>query len=219
MNNMPSALRKQFLLHARKPVFQKRVEAALKTIKAFLEKARNPYIAVSGGKDSSVLLSLCRQIVPDLDAVHLDFHTAYPETLTLFKTYENLKCIDVGSRLEMLREEGMDSKSKKGKLRNFDVERIQAEGYDGYFYGLRASESAGRRKLLRTKGAYFQRKTVYGCASLSHTSHIMMCGLILLASICNITHSTIRCGNDLNTNSALPIMLSSKRQITVQSPT
>lgn len=158
MNNMPSALHKQFLLHARKPAFQKHVDVALKTIKAFLEKAQNPYIAVSGGKDSSVLLSLCRRIHPNLDAVHLDFHTAYPETLALFETYENLKFIDVGSRLEMLEAGGTADTSKKGKIRNFDVKRISAEGYDGYFYGLRAEESSKRRMLQKSRGNYFQRK-------------------------------------------------------------
>ena len=105
------------------------------------------------------MLSICRQVSPNLDAVHLDFHTAYPETLALFETYENLKFIDVGNRLEMLEEEGMNSKSKKGKIRNFDFNRIQSAGYDGYFYGLRADESSKRRKLRSIRGHYFQIKS------------------------------------------------------------
>ena len=155
---MPRQHRKRFLLHSRKPVFQNRIHASLAVITEFLQTAQNPYIAVSGGKDSSVLLHLCRQIRPELDAVHLDFRTAFPETLALFETYENLKFISVGDRLQMLETGGMHDTSEMGKLRNFTPERIRKHGYDGFFYGLRIEESAKRRKHYATRGFCFQRK-------------------------------------------------------------
>lgn len=99
---MPQPLRKRFLLHAKKPQFHRRIDAARHTIKAFLETVRNPYIAVSGGKDSSVLLHLCRQVSPDLDAINICFHTHYPETLEYLKTYDNLHFYDAGDRLKGL---------------------------------------------------------------------------------------------------------------------
>ena len=172
MKNMPSALRKRFLLHARKPQYQRRIDKALETIEDFLSHAHNPYIAVSGGKDSSVLLALCRQVRPNLDAVHLDTHCAYPETLALFETYENLKFIDVGDRFEMLEKGGMEYKEKQGKLRNFDANWTREAGYDGYFYGLRAEESSKRRKHLGMRGTFFQKKDgLWVCQSISHFSY------------------------------------------------
>ena len=156
---MSSAQRKLFWLHAQKPIFKRSVSEALAIVETFLTHAQNPYIAVSGGKDSSVMLSLCRKIDPNLDAVHLDFHTAFPETLALFDTYQNLKFVDVGDRLEMLAEGGMHDNSDKGKIRNFNAKRIRAAGYDGWFYGLRAEENPKKRgRLLRVRGDFFQNK-------------------------------------------------------------
>ena len=158
IDNMPRPQKKRFILHSRKPAFEKKIQSALDIVDRFLQTAENPYIAVSGGKDSSVLLHLCRSIRPSLDAVHLDTHCAYPETLALFETYDNLKFVDVGDRFVMLEKGGMHYREKQGKLRNFDAERIQGMGYDGFFYGLRVEESAKRRKHFGTRGYAFQRK-------------------------------------------------------------
>ena len=169
---MPSAQRKLFLLHAQKPVFKKRVSAALEIIEAFLRVSDNPYIAVSGGKDSSVLLALCREIEPRLDAVHLDTHCAYPETLAIFETYKNLKFVDVGDRFEMLEKGGMGYTEKQGKLRNFDADWTRRLGYDGYFYGLRVEESSKRRKHFGLRGAFFQKKDgIWVCQPLAYFAY------------------------------------------------
>ena len=172
MNNMPSALRKRFLLHARKPQYQRQVDRALEIIREFLTHTDNPYIAVSGGKDSSVLLSLCRCARKSLDAVHLDFHTAYPETIELFDTYENLHFHSVGNRLEMLKQGGMTDTSDIGKIRNFDTQRLRKVGYDGYFYGLRADENPKKRgALLKYKGHIFQKQGVWVCQPIAKFSY------------------------------------------------
>ena len=171
---MPRPLRKQFILHARKPQFQRRVTQALDVICAFLAIPQTPYIAVSGGKDSSVMLHLCRYIQPDLDAINIIFHTHYPETLEYLKTYDNLKCYDAGDRLKMLEQVGIDdSKATFGKIRNFDGDTVRSHGYDGFFYGLRAEESSKRRKLLGVRGQIFYRKTddLWVCQPLAHFSY------------------------------------------------
>lgn len=60
----------------------------------------------------------------------------------------------------MLKETGVDdSKATFGKIRNFDGKTVKAQGYDGFFYGLRAAESRKRRKLLGVRGEIFYRKT------------------------------------------------------------
>ena len=168
MTKMPIPLKKQFLLHAKKNVFLHRVKHAKRVVREFLQHTDNPYISVSGGKDSSVLLHLVREFKPELDAVHLNFHTAYPETLDIFQTYQNLKFVDVGNRLEMLADGGMDDNSKNGKLRNFDPDRIRGMEYDGFFYGLRREESAVRRKHFGTRGFSLKNKAgIWVCQPLA----------------------------------------------------
>lgn len=159
---MPKAIRKLFLLHAQKPIFKKRVDVALQTIEKFLEKTENPYISVSGGKDSSVLLSLCRRVRPCLDAIYLEMHATYPQSNELLDTYENLTRIVVADRLTQLGKVGM--RGKKGKMSD-DLARCQKADpsllskYDGHFYGLRADESVARRRLYLSRGDIFFRKS------------------------------------------------------------
>ena len=185
IDSMPRQQKKRFILHSKTPAFKKKIQRTLTIIEDFLDIAENPYIAVSGGKDSSVLLHLCRRIRPSLDAVHLDFHTAFPETLALFETYENLKFVSVGSRLEMLAEGGMHDTSDKGKLRNFTPERIRAEGYDGWFYGLRREENPKKRgKHLQVHGDFFQKKDgLHVCQPIARLQYIDVWAYIVVNEI------------------------------------
>lgn len=149
---MPTALHKQFRLHARKINYHSRVQTALKTIETHLAHSHTPYIAVSGGKDSTVLLALCRHVNPKLDAVHLDMNAAYPETDALLATYSNLHRIAVMDKLAGFKSKGIRDRSTS----HFNNDWMRDYPYDGYFYGLRAEEAAGRRKLLQMKGKSFQ---------------------------------------------------------------
>ena len=51
------------------------------------------YVSFSGGKDSTVLLDMARQIYPELWAVHVDTGLEYPEIKRFVKRYENVKII------------------------------------------------------------------------------------------------------------------------------
>ena len=181
---MPSAHRKRFLLHARKPHYQKRVAVALETIRRFLECAENPYISVSGGKDSSVLLSLCRRVQADLNAVYLEMSGTYPESAELLSTYTNLKRVVVADWLKDLEAVGM--RGKKARVSDALAERQQEDPsllceYDGHFYGLRAEESTGRRKLTGVRGQIFFRKAdaFWVCQPLSNFSYEDIWGYIV----------------------------------------
>lgn len=48
-------------------------------IEAFQHWGGNAYISFSGGKDSTVLLNIARQIYPDIKAVYVDTGLEYPE--------------------------------------------------------------------------------------------------------------------------------------------
>ena len=48
------------------------------------------YVSFSGGKDSTVLLKLVREIYPDVEAVFMDTGLEYPEIIKFVKTKENV---------------------------------------------------------------------------------------------------------------------------------
>lgn len=71
-----------------------KVRFSLKRIRAFLdsmeEQELSAYVAFSGGKDSTVLLDLCRQVDPEIPAVFSDTGLEYPEIRDFVKTIDNV---------------------------------------------------------------------------------------------------------------------------------
>lgn len=51
------------------------------------------YVSFSGGKDSTVLLHIARQIYPDIKAVFVDTGLEYPEIREFVKTFDNVDWI------------------------------------------------------------------------------------------------------------------------------
>lgn len=51
------------------------------------------YIAFSGGKDSSVLLHIAREMYPEISAVYVDTGLEYPEVREFVKRQENVEII------------------------------------------------------------------------------------------------------------------------------
>lgn len=51
------------------------------------------YVSISGGKDSTVLLDICRKMYPDIPAVFFDTGLAYPEVREFVKTLDNVTWI------------------------------------------------------------------------------------------------------------------------------
>lgn len=48
------------------------------------------YVSFSGGKDSTVLLHIARQMYPNIEAVFVDVPTQYPELKEFAQTFDNL---------------------------------------------------------------------------------------------------------------------------------
>ena len=51
------------------------------------------YVSFSGGKDSTVLLTICRELYPDIKAVYCDTGLEYPEIREFVKTWDNVDWI------------------------------------------------------------------------------------------------------------------------------
>ena len=51
------------------------------------------YISFSGGKDSTVLLDICRDMYPNMKAMFIDVPTQYPELRDFAKTFDNIDIV------------------------------------------------------------------------------------------------------------------------------
>lgn len=72
------------------------------------------YISFSGGKDSTVLLNIAREIYPDIPAVFVDTGLEYPEIRQFVKTFDNVTILRPKMRFdEVIRKYGYPLISKE----------------------------------------------------------------------------------------------------------
>lgn len=168
MMGMPDELRLRFQIHSTLPVFQRRVARARSRIEEWLAAVRNPYVAFSGGKDSTCVLHLVREQRPETPAVYLDADCCFPEVDDLLQHTPNLIRYPTSEPfLVTLARYGVDDpRIGNITMRTTVYEPVEASveehGFDGTAYGLRAEESRGRRLHARSRGAIFRYKKRYG---------------------------------------------------------
>ena len=151
-------------LHAQTPLYRNRLTKARAVIREAFEKNPAWYVATSGGKDSSVVLSLVREQYPDVAAVTSLHEWCLPETADYLA---QIPCLDLtasgsdhGTGWAPNWEGPQDLPpgvtwlgakigEKDRTLKNY------GRSETGVFLGLRADESAGRRVHLRTLGPLF----------------------------------------------------------------
>lgn len=83
------------ILHQRQAMpLDFKIKFSLKRIAAFIDEMENQgfgaYVSFSGGKDSTVLLDLCRRVDPEIPAVFSDTGLEYPEIREFVKTIPNV---------------------------------------------------------------------------------------------------------------------------------
>jgi phosphoadenosine phosphosulfate reductase len=152
-------------LYARLPVFRRRITQARAIIAEWLERSQQPYIAFSGGKDSTVLLHLVREQRSDAVAFWRDEEWVLPETLALVETTPNV--IRLAARRQhsyaFTDWDRLNWPQAPEDLRAGTLwwpagtsDYAQRHGYDGAAVGLRAEENSRRRRHIRAYGTCFQ---------------------------------------------------------------
>lgn len=161
---MPDILRQQFLLYARLAVFHRKVEKAKWRVGEWCERTTRGYVAFSGGKDSTCILSLIREQRPDIEAIYFDAQCAFSEVEEILDFTPNLIRMPADEPfLETLKRCGLSSSRVEQETMRTTVyspiRRLLAQrDFDGVCYGLRAEESRGRALHAYKRGAIFQYK-------------------------------------------------------------
>lgn len=150
-------------LHARLPAFRAKVERAHRVTQTFLDAAHRPYVAVSGGKDSTVCLSIARAIRSDVAAVLSHDQWLLPETEDYIRSIPDLTIIagphthDGGVRT------WASGRPDDPRLTWIDCDShpletyVERQGFGGVIIGLRAEENGYRKRHIRAKGVLFER--------------------------------------------------------------
>jgi len=132
-----------------------REKLSRQSIERMLELSKNPYIALSFGKDSLVMLDLVRQYVPDIPCRFLKSSETY-----LLANYEEIidYYVSDGVNLHVVNTDRIsEADSWKGArdLGDDDMEKLLNEGdFDGVFMGLREEESRARKITLKCNNQY-----------------------------------------------------------------
>ena len=75
------------------PLEEKVTLTKLRVTEAYEYSKGNCYVSFSGGKDSTVLLMICRELYPDMKAVFVDTGLEFPEVKKHVKSFDNVEII------------------------------------------------------------------------------------------------------------------------------
>lgn len=146
--------RETFLAWAREPAFARRVTDARGAVQRALAACRQPYVAYSGGKDSTALVHLVVQAAPEVLVLHWDYGRAFIPQPVHEEILANAQRLGV-RRLRVETSPLYDQLGRRARnvLGRHMIGRLlpqlRAEGYDLAFVGLRAEESLKRRRRIR----------------------------------------------------------------------
>jgi len=141
-----------FNLHAQTEDFKNRVKEANEIISKAL-KRYNPYVAFSGGKDSTVMVHLVLRQKPDIMILHWDYGRYYiprvyhEEIKRIIKKMGRDLRIETSPLYNSLKRKAINVLGREmfGKL----IPKLMDEGYNAVFVGLRAEESPKRKRRIK----------------------------------------------------------------------
>jgi phosphoadenosine phosphosulfate reductase len=139
-------------LHARMGEYRRRLRHARAITSRAMEIGEPGYVALSGGKDSTVVYGLVREQRPDVPAIWSDDEWWLPETMEYIRG---------------LQERGLDVRQIRTRARHTEwfgvdgeyddvADYARRQGWGMVFLGLRQDESSARRVHLRAYGPLFR---------------------------------------------------------------
>jgi len=151
---MTAEWRETFRLWSRTEQHTRALHEARAIIERALESARKPYIAYSGGKDSTVMAHLVLQYAPDTMVLHWDYGRAFVPEPIQREILRNARRIGVRNlRIEtspLYAKLGRHAQNVLGKhMIGKLLPQLAVEGYDLAFVGLRKQESPKRKRRIR----------------------------------------------------------------------
>lgn len=143
-------------------------ERAKAVIHGWLSRCRKPYVSFSCGKDSTVVAALVRQVdssVPLVRHSSAEPHLPDVEEMLAWWRGQGSTVIEFvfGSLFEWYRKWGFESPRIDQEYKRIVLAWDAEQGWDGSARGLRAEESAGRRRLRRATGALRLTQGVWMC--------------------------------------------------------
>lgn len=173
--------RKMALLHAQLETFDYKVKAARDLVRKAIKECPEWYVAFSGGKDSTCVLALVREVLPEAPAVISIHKWRLPETTEYLAKIPNLHYIASGSDHKTGWGKNWESQEEADAHfpgipwfdKNADRESFgRSEG--GVFLGLRKFENSYRRKYIGKYGPlHFVKCTQkWHCNPIAHWSAI-----------------------------------------------
>lgn len=126
--------------HAETAAHRKKVERSFDIIRKALTMGQRPYVSISGGKDSTVVMELLKEAGAKVRRIHHD------DEFTLNETREYLLSIN---NLETLRTE---ARHTEWFVTNKGFDELTTLDCDLAFMGLRVSENSYRKKYIGRYG-------------------------------------------------------------------
>lgn len=159
------------------------IEDAQEIIENGLSVMEKPYLSLSWGKDSTLLLFLMLRMGVKIPAVYMNsgyaLNTTYDYRDYILSKYsfeyieynKGIDYIDLCKNIGLPHErtEYEQTKAVRTLKKNKGDELAIEYGFDGNFWGLRADESKKRLHLIKSKGVVFKSKCgLYRCSPLAY---------------------------------------------------
>jgi len=151
---MNNKWKEAFLIHSKTSEYKENINEAKKIIRNTFQKYQQPYIAFSGGKDSTCMTHLVIQENQDCMVLHWDFGRYYIPRKIHQEIKENIKKMEIknlrietSEQYEILKRKAINILGKE--FIEGLIPRLSEEGYDASFIGLRTEESYKRKRRIK----------------------------------------------------------------------
>lgn len=159
--------------HSRTLAFKRKYEKALKRVETFLERAKNPVISCGGGKDSTAVSIIARNVCPNIQIVCAD----PPNPLSDRESHVQNLLAWLGEpfiRIPYTWDVNAVLKGEKNYPEGLKMRTLQQwhkdKGIDGVILGLRKAESNTRRRNFEHRGYIYAVQNGWRCQPIADMS-------------------------------------------------